>query len=157
MGYSRESNKDSFFITNKEEHNTGGRVCLQMGDQLKMKLCAGCKCMIPYSNKGWYCPKCKKKDRKEYNPYAEVYGSNRWKKTRDKMRRENVFCEVCQEIGIKGVLATEVHHLVKVSLGDKDSYYDESKLVSVCHRHHVMIENMTRDELIKALQDGSLI
>ena len=128
-----------------------------MSSQVKMKLCAGCKCMIPHGNKGWYCSSCKSKNRKEYNSYADVYESHRWKKTRDRMRKQNVFCEVCQEIGIKGVLATEVHHMVKVSLGDKDSYYDENKLVSVCHRHHKAIENMTKDQLIKALQDGSLV
>ena len=131
-----------------------------MSEGLRLKLCAKCKSMIPRDNKGWYCDKCKSIQRKEYKSiYSkenEVYDSNRWKKTRNRIRKTNVFCEVCQEIGIKGVMATEVHHLVKVGLGDKESYYDPNKLVSVCHRHHLMIENMSREELIEALMNGSL-
>lgn len=133
-----------------------------MSESLQMKLCAKCKSMIERSNKGWYCKRCKSENRKEYNNALyrkdnELYNSTRWRKTRDSMRKNNVFCEVCQEVGIKGVLATEVHHLVKVGLGNKDSDFDMNQLVSVCHRHHVMIENMTKDELIESLQDGSLI
>ena len=126
-------------------------------EELQYKLCAGCKSMIPKSTKGWYCDNCKKKNRSNYtNDAKKVYDSNRWKKTRDKIRRENVFCEVCTELGIKGVLASEVHHLIKVNSGLKETFYDENLLVSVCHRHHLMIENMTKEELIKSLQDGSL-
>ena len=35
MGYGRESNEDSFFITNKEEHNTGGESVLTNGQPIK--------------------------------------------------------------------------------------------------------------------------
>ena len=132
-----------------------------MSKELRYKLCAKCKSIISKSKKGWYCDKCNSINRKEYketyNKEEKIYSSNRWKKTRDTMRKNNVFCEVCQELGIKGVMATEVHHLVKVGLGNKETYYDTNQLVSVCHRHHLMIENMTKDELIEALQDGSLV
>lgn len=131
-----------------------------MDNKLQFKLCASCKSMIPKNNKGWYCRNCKSNNRKEnkniYNKENKIYSSNKWKKTRDRIRKSNVFCEVCQEIGIKGILATEVHHLIKVGFGNKDTHYDENLLVSVCNRHHKMIENMTKEELIIALQNGSL-
>ena len=124
---------------------------------LQYKLCAGCKSMIPKSTKGWYCNDCKKKNRSNYtNQAKKVYDSNRWKKTRDKIRRENVFCEICMHFN-KRKMATEVHHLVKIRAGLEETFYDENNLISICHEHHLLVENMTKEELIKALQDGSLI
>ena len=131
-----------------------------MNNELKLKLCAKCKKMIPRNHKGWYCEECKSRNRKEYNHYdytSKIYDSSRWKNTRKKIRQENVFCEVCQELGYKGVLATEVHHIIKVIHGDDSTHYDPSNLISVCNRHHKMIEGMSKDQLIKALTDGSLL
>lgn len=126
--------------------------------ELQFKLCSECKTMIPKSTYKSLCPKCKSKKAKEYNTRAKaVYESKRWKTVRDKMRRENVFCEICKEIGDKLRLATEVHHIIKANYGMDDTFYDESNLISICNEHHRMIEGMTKSQLIKALRDGSLI
>ena len=132
-----------------------------MDNNIRLKLCSGCKTMIPKDNKTSYCSKCSSKRRKEHHSiYAkenDIYGSVKWKNTRKRIRQENVFCEVCQEIGYKGILATEVHHIIKVIHGDDSTHYDPSNLISVCNRHHKMIENMSKEQLIKALMDGSLL
>lgn len=135
-------------------------------EDINLKLCAKCKNMIPKSTKGWYCDKCRKINNREYNKYNnknikekvnKVYNSSKWRKTRDKIRRSNAFCEVCKELNIQGVLAEEVHHIVKVKYGDESTHYDPNNLISVCSRHHKLIEGMSKEKLIEALQDGSLL
>ena len=120
-----------------------------------------CNELLEQGSKYSKCKKCFYKLQKErmatqYEDVNKFYNSKRWRSTRDKMRKENVFCEVCKEVGIKGVLATEVHHLEKVTMFNQSTLYNENELISVCHAHHVMVEDMTKEELIVALQDGSL-
>ena len=134
-------------------------------EELRLKLCARCKAMIPKSNKGWYCDKCKKANSKEYREYnnknsyakaTKVYNSSKWQKARNRARKANPICEICTEMGRYGVLSTEVHHIQKVKYGDDTTNYDLNNLISVCNECHKKIEGMNKYQLIEALENRSL-
>ena len=126
----------------------------------RLKPCMGlcCNQLIPQETKGGYCDKCKPKRNKEYRreDTQKIYDNKRWKKVRDSVRKSNPFCEVCMELGIRGIPAIEVHHIIKVTEGNDETHYNPNNLLCLCDKHHRMIEGMSKEELIKALQNGSL-
>lgn len=122
---------------------------------LKLKICGMCKTPIPKNHRGWTCEECTRKRQKEYrencrSKATKVYDSKRWKDTRHSVRKENPYCEYCLEIGQR-TLATEVHHIIKVSSGDDSTHYDKNNLLSLCHKHHRLVENMTKEQIIESI------
>lgn len=103
---------------------------------------------------GYYCeeheqearkhpvPYTRNKERdKDYNHNRRDRGSNKaygrtWRKVRDAYRQKHPLCEKCLEQG-KLVPVYEVHHIVPVKQGGKNT---EDNLMSLCHRCHTRLE-----------------
>lgn len=71
-----------------------------------------------------------------------IYDTSRWKETAAQVRRrDGDACLFARLMG--GCSATlHVHHIQPVA--DDGDWYDESNLVTVCARHHPMIEAFRR-------------
>lgn len=105
------------------------------------RLCkaAGCNGLAQYPER--YCErhlylKRRDEERKQLNlgpqystQYPELYTSNKWKQLRTKHLREEPLCRVC------GSKATEVDHII-AHRGNKDLFYSEENLQSLCHHCH---------------------
>lgn len=128
---------------------------------MKLKLCKGCKEMIPLKSKA-YCNKCQAKYKEEVAKSRgsidpqKVYNKGRYKKARQEcMNNANGLCEVCYYYGRRS-LAKECHHIIKVIEGNDETNYNSDNLVAVCYKCHDKIEGMSKEELVEALESGKL-
>lgn len=69
--------------------------------------------------------------RGEAGDWHRLYATKRWKQIRAKQLLIEPFCAECED----RVRATDVDHVIP-HRGDKNLFYDESNLQSLCHSHH---------------------
>lgn len=124
----------------------------------QFKMCTGCKKMIPLYGKS-YCDDCAKKrnnERKILNGAQKIYNKGRYRKAKEYvMQLANGLCEVCMCYG-RRTIAKEVHHIVSVIAGNDDTHYNPDNLIACCYECHKKIEGMSKEEIIKSIENGEL-
>lgn len=92
----------------------------------------------PELTDGRYCERHEKEMESEYNrnnrTYKYLYNSTRWKKLRIKFLKENPLCEECKRHGV--VTAAEVVDHIIPHKGNKELFWDEDNLQSLCKECH---------------------
>ena len=114
------------------------------------KLCAKCGRVMELGSA--LCPACQAKADSRHKQYnnnvrdkrsARFYASPQWIRLRDlTMARAGYQCQMCKQQG-RVTPATEVHHIVPIRV-DWSKRLDASNLISLCHKHHMEIEEETR-------------
>lgn len=130
----------------------------QMENAGQFKMCIKCKTMIPLKGKS-YCDSCTKERNKERSQYSEaqsIYNKGKWRKVKNSaMQRANGLCEVCLCYG-RRTIAKEVHHIITVIEGNEETHYNLDNLIACCRSCHKKIEGMSKENLIKSLENGEL-
>jgi 5-methylcytosine-specific restriction protein A len=109
---------------------------------MRKKICSasGCNKLIEQSER--YCANHKKEPASPFSNAIrfnnELYHTAQWKNLRVKILKEQPNCFKC---GISGSEAKlEVHHIIPPR-GNKELFFDENNLVSVCPVCHKIITN----------------
>lgn len=72
-----------------------------------------------------------------------LYDTRRWEQAREQILvRDAGRCTVARLIGGPCSPTLDVHHLTPLSEGGAE--YDDANLISVCRRHHAMLEGIRR-------------
>lgn len=120
------------------------------------------KCKTSISMGETYCDKHKpnrkkeiKKVQKKFNIEEEEKGAlstRRWRATRARvLARDLNCCRLCLLNNYMENRKLEVHHLRK-RVDREDLTYDLDNLITLCHKHHKMIEDLPYEEQLRILK-----
>lgn len=121
--------------------------------------CTKCKKSIPIGETYCDAHKPKKRDYKNFQKKMNikteeegVLSARKWRSIREKVLiRDAGCCRLCLLQGFGEYRKLEVHHLRK-RVDREDLIYDLDNLVTLCHKHHKMLENLPYDEQISILK-----
>lgn len=120
--------------------------------------CVKCRKSINISET--YCDECKPsryKEKKKINKITNIeekgiLDSRKWRKVRKQILiRDNNCCRYCLVNGYLESRKLEVHHLLK-RVDREDLMYDSSNLITLCAKHHRMLEDMPYEEQLRLLK-----
>lgn len=125
-----------------------------------MTRCTKCKKSIPLGET--YCEEHTPKRKKEYKDFKkkinlveEEKGSmsaRRWRKIRERVIiRDLGCCRMCLVNNFTETRTLEVHHLRK-RVDREDLTYDFDNLITLCNKHHKMLEDLPYEEQIRLLK-----
>lgn len=121
--------------------------------------CIKCKKNIPMGET--YCDKHKPK-RREYKDFKKKMNldeeekgrmsARKWRAVREKVLiRDAGCCRLCRLQNYGETRKLEVHHLRK-RVDREDLTYDMDNLVTLCHMHHKMLEDLPYEEQLRILK-----
>lgn len=124
-----------------------------------MTRCTKCKKSIPMGET--YCEdhKPRKKDFKDFQKKINIVeeekgkmSARRWRRLRERVIiRDLGCCRMCLLNNFTETRTLEVHHIRK-RVDREDLTYDMDNLVTLCNKHHKMLEDLPYEEQIRLLK-----
>lgn len=92
----------------------------------------------------------KERQYKHTDRYEAYHHTTYWTKLSKYVRERDLYiCQIC------GKPANEVHHIIKIEEDEKKAF-EETNLISLCHRCHLMAEKglITKDKLSEKVKES---